>query len=112
MTDETARFSTGDPFIVNHQPRTIDPDNVPETLCLGMFNISFSVAGLATLTFTHIRPKPGPLIDGNQVEDESVVRARIVTTPDNLIALRDVLNNVLKNVPAATAVSGGAGGLN
>jgi hypothetical protein len=34
------------------QLSAIDPDNVPEILCDGMFNVS--VAGnLATLTFTH-----------------------------------------------------------
>ncbi len=74
----------------------VDPDNVPETLCIGKFNITFSGA-LATLTFTHARPKVGALIDTGVTELESVVRARIVTTTDNMIALRDVLVNVLEH---------------
>lgn len=95
-----------------HQPTGIDPHNVPETLCLGKFNLSFNAAGLATLTFTHVRPKPGPLIESNTVEDEYVVMARIVTTTDNLIALKDVLNAVLKDVPPAVAVGQATGKLN
>lgn len=87
-----------------------DPDNVPEILCLGKFNLSFTAGGLATLTFTHIRPKAALLLDSNKVEDESIVRARIVTNAENLIALRDILNSVLKDVPAANAASAGSGG--
>src|SRR5262245_29140611 len=37
------------------QPEVIDPDNVPETLCEGMFNVSFAGPN-AVITFTHIRP--------------------------------------------------------
>lgn len=95
-----------------HQPSGIDPHNVPETLCLGKFNLSFSAAGLATLTFTHVRPRPGPLLESNTVEDEYVVMARIVTTTDNLIALREVLNAVLKDVPAIAATGQPTGTLN
>jgi len=95
-----------------HQPTGIDPHNVPETLCLGKFNLSFSAAGLATLTFTHVRPRPGPLLESNTVEDEYVVMARIVTTTDNLIALREVLNAVLKDVPAVAATGQATGTLN
>jgi hypothetical protein len=94
------------------QPSGIDPHNIPETLCLGKFNLSFSAAGLATLTFTHVRPKPGPLFESNTVEDEYVVMARIVTTTDNLIALRDVLNTVLKDVAPAVATGQATGTLN
>lgn len=95
-----------------HQPSGIDPHNVAETLCLGKFNLSFSAAGLATLTFTHVRPRPGPLLESNTVEDEYVVMARIVTTTDNLIALREVLNAVLKDVPQAVPTSQTTGTLN
>ena len=95
-----------------HQPSGIDPHNVPETLCLGKFNLSFSAAGLATLTFTHVRPRPGPLLESNTVEDEYVVMARIVTTTDNLIALREVLNAVLKDVPVVAAAGQPTGTLN
>jgi hypothetical protein len=106
--------STGDfPVEVGHkEPPGVDPDNIPETLCIGKFNISFGPGPLATLTFTHARSKPGPLLDHGQVDQESVVRARIVTTAENVIALRDLLNNVIKHEPTATVVTGGSGKLN
>lgn len=90
----------------------IDPDNIPETICAGRFNLSFSSGGLATLIFTHVRPKVGPLVDRGQIDEETVVRARIVTTTDNLVALRNLLNEAIKDEPAATTVTGGAGKLN
>ena len=46
----------------------------------------------------------------NQPGIESVVRARIVTTTDNLIALRNLLNDAIKE--DATATTGGSGKLN
>ena len=94
------------------EPPTIDPDKVPETLCAGRFNISVSPP-LATITFTHVRPKIGSLIDEDKIVLESVVRARIVTTLDQLMAMRDVLNNIFKDNPTgATAHSGGSPKLN
>jgi hypothetical protein len=84
---------------------TVDPDNVPETLCSGIFNVSTSAAGLVTFTFTHVRPKAGPLLDANQIDEENVVRARIVTTIDNAHALRDVLDSLIKKQPTAPAAA-------
>lgn len=85
---------------------TTDPDNVPETICLGKFNIQ--VGGpYATLLFTHPRPQVGPMVDEGKLVLESVVRARIVTSLDNLVALRELLNNLLKDVQ--TPVSAAAG---
>jgi hypothetical protein len=94
-----------------HQP-AVDPDNVPETLCMGKFNIAFAAGGLATLTFTHVRPKIKPLLDEGSIQEESVVRARIVTNIDNLVALRDLLNNVIREDSVPTTVTGGSGKLN
>jgi hypothetical protein len=95
------------------EPPGVDPDNIPETLCVGKFNIWFGPAQLVTLTFTHARNKTTPLIDNSQIEQESVVRARIVTTAENLVALRDLLNALLKDTPAvAAAATGGSGKLN
>lgn len=96
------------------QPPAVDPDNVPETLCCGMFNLSFVAGNLATLTFTHPRPKIGPLVGSNQIEDELVVRARIVLSLENLVALRNFLNEAIKEDPAAMAspATGGSGKLN
>jgi hypothetical protein len=95
-------------------PPTIDPDNIPETLCAGKLNVSFASGGFGTLTFTHPRPKIGPLLDAGQIVEESVVRARIVLPNDNLVALRDLLNSAIKDQPVTDAapVSGGANKLN
>ena len=96
------------------EPPGVDPDNIPETLCIGKFNISFGPGPLATLTFTHVRSKVGFLVDKGEIVQESVVRARIVTTAENMVALRDLLKNVIKDDPAsaAPAVTGGSGKLN
>ncbi len=88
------------------QPPTVDPDNVVETLCLGRFNLSISPP-LATLTFTHLRPRIGPLIDSGTIETESVVRARVVTSLENLAALRDLLNKVFQEDLAGAVVHSG-----
>ena len=76
-------------------PPSADPDNVPETLCIGRFTVS-AAGAIATITFTHERPKAGPLMDRGVPELESVVRARIVTSMNNLVALRDTLTKVLE----------------
>jgi len=93
------------------QTPAADPDNVPETLCCGRFNLSFLAGSLATLTFTHPRPKAGSLFDSNEIHEESVVRARIVMHLDNLVALRNFLNEAIKSDPASmtTPASGGSG---
>jgi hypothetical protein len=88
------------------EPPTVDIDNVPETLCLGRFNLSISPP-LATLTFTHLRPRIGPLVASGAIEPECVVRARIVVSLDNLVALRDLLNKVFQEKEAGAATHGG-----
>lgn len=75
---------------------TIDPDHIQETLCSGHFNIHVT-GNMATLTFTHWRPKTSPLFGERKVELEAVVRARIVTSVANLSALRDALDAVIKD---------------
>lgn len=89
-----------------NEPPAVDPDNVGETLCIGRFNLLAGPGPLATLTFTNIRAKAGPLLDRNEVEHESVVRARIVTTIDNLVALRDLLTRSIQE--STPVVSGGS----
>jgi hypothetical protein len=91
------------------QPSAVDLDNVPETLCCGVFNLSFVAGNLATITFTHPRPKIGLLIASNQIQD-----TRIVMNLDNLVALRDFLNNAVKDDRTAMAspATGGSGKLN
>ncbi|MFH1340490.1 MAG: hypothetical protein ABIL01_04635 [Pseudomonadota bacterium] len=95
----------------SNEAPAIDPDNIPETLCIGRFNVTFGPGPWATMTFTHHRNKVGPLMNEGQTIPESVVRARIVTTPENMVALRDLLNDLLKDHPAsaAAAVAGSSG---
>ncbi|WP_424630405.1 hypothetical protein [Bradyrhizobium sp. SYSU BS000235] len=76
---------------------TTDPDNVAETICLGKFNIQLG-GPWATLLFTHPRPRVGPLVDEGKLVIESVVRARIVMSIDNLVAMRDLLDSLLRDV--------------
>ena len=76
-------------------PTTVDPDSVGETLCVGKCNISVN-GPLATITFTHLRPKAGLLVDSSVIEFENVVRARIVMTIDNLMGLRAALNQIVQ----------------
>lgn len=75
-------------------PPVVDPDRVPETLCLGKFNVLVH-GDLAMITFTHARPKVERLMNDNLSLVEHVVRARIVTTRDSLQSLRRVLNDLL-----------------
>jgi hypothetical protein len=88
-------------------PPASDPDNVAEILCVGKFNIT-AAAPLITLTFTHNRPKAGPLLDASTLEFETVVRARIVTTMENVVALRDVLIRLTEAPQPPPVTSGGA----
>jgi len=71
----------------------VDPDSVPETLCLGPLHVL--PQPMSIITFTHGRPKASPLLNNNQVDIEHVVRARIVVDRGALIALRDLLNQIL-----------------
>jgi hypothetical protein len=92
------------------QPPVIDPDNIPEILCDGQFNISISSAGFATLTFTHIRPEPGPMFEKGQVISRAIVRARIVTPQANLAALRDLLISLSQAAAHTTDPTPATGG--
>jgi hypothetical protein len=84
------------------EPPASDPDHVPETLCIGRFNLAAGPGPLVTLTLTNVRNKAGPLIDAGQIVQESVVRARIVTTIENIVALRDMLNRTIQESPATS----------
>ena len=93
------------------QPQVQDPDNVPETLCDGHFNLLFS-GRLATLTFTHLRPEVAQMFGGT-VNQTAIVRARIVLTVQNLLALRDFLHNKVQvsetsQGPAPAPATGGS----
>ncbi len=88
------------------QPRVIDPDSIPETICDGLFNVHVH-SGLATLTFTHERPRASPLFEG-KLDYEAVVRARITLTLPNLVALRDLLARIIQSPEAPATRAGGS----
>jgi hypothetical protein len=88
------------------QPAVIDPDSVPETLCDGQFYIHGS-GPFVTLTFTHLRPDAGPMFADDQLALRQIVRARIVMTVGNVVALRDLLSRVLENPDRSPAAAGG-----
>jgi hypothetical protein len=88
------------------QQLVTDPDSVPEIICNGMFNVSV-VGSLATLTFTHLRPEPTALLRDGSIKPSSVVRARIVLTINNLVALRDLLDHVILKPDMPAPPSGG-----
>jgi hypothetical protein len=89
------------------QPTVIDPDNVPEMLCDGQFNVAVT-GQYATLTFTHARPDVAVMFRDGLIDPKSIVRARIVTSMNNLVALRDLLNRIIQD--PGTPVPPAAGG--
>jgi hypothetical protein len=93
---------------VQHAP-VIDPDNVPEILCDGQFNLA--IAGhLAMLTFTHARPDATQMFANGTLVSTAIVQARIVITMENLIALRDFLNTRVQSIEAARQTAPATGG--
>lgn len=87
-------------------PPVTDPDNVPEIFCDGQFHVAVA-GGLATLTFTHVRPDATTMF-GDDTEDlRAVVRARLVVTHGNLVALRDVLNQIIQSPETPAPPAGG-----
>jgi hypothetical protein len=91
------------------QPKAVDPDTVPETVCDGPFNVHVG-GNRVTITLTHLRAKPADLLERGQMETEAVVRARIVFSLANLVALRDLLNRLIPDKRAKADAVGGAGG--
>ena len=95
-----------------HNDPVVDPDNVPETICLGNLNVAIGPSGLSTITFTHPRPQVGALFESGEISNESVVRARIVTTTKNLVALREIVTSLLKEASDAASASAASSKLN
>jgi hypothetical protein len=89
-------------------PPAADPDHIPETLCTGRFYLTWS-GRLATLTMTHVRPDAAAMFDSGTINDHTIVRARIVTTFENMVELRNLLNRSIKDEeggPETTAAAG------
>src|SRR5437588_10895758 len=87
------------------QPPALDPDCIPETVCDGPLNVQFS-GNRATITFTHSRAMVAPLLERGEVAFENIVRARIVFSVDNLLALKGLLNRLLPDNPPADITAG------
>ena len=79
------------------RPSASDPDNVPETLCDGGFNI-WVHNDHATITFTHRRPKADLLLGEWRIVEEFVVRARIVMSLRGLAQFRTTIDQTLQAV--------------
>jgi hypothetical protein len=74
------------------QPTVSDPDNVPETFCDGPIHLDI-VGDLATLTFFHERPDPASWFSSVPRDPNLVVRARVVLTTANLIAIKSMIDD-------------------
>lgn len=84
-----------------------DPDNVPETLCLGRFNLQFA-GRIGILTLTHVRKRAADTFTELTTESaEEVVRARIAMPIEGFLQLRDMLNRAVEPeaAPAGSAAS-------
>ncbi len=88
------------------QPPVTHPDNVPEMICDGLLNVTVT-GPFATLTFTHARPDPTVMFRDGKIAPKSVVRASIVTSMNNLIALRDLLNRIIQDPSTPVPPAGG-----
>lgn len=87
------------------EPTTIDPDNVPEILCEGRYNVH-ALGQIAVITFAHFRPDAHALLDDGKVQHTAVVRARIAMSLSSLVLLRDLLNRTIQeNPPPGTKIN-------
>jgi hypothetical protein len=89
------------------QPKVYDPQMVPEVVCDGPMNVHW-IGNRGIITFTHPRARSQPLFEG-ETQIDLIVRARIATSVQNLVALRDLLARLLPaDKPAVeTPVRGG-----
>lgn len=89
------------------QPKVYDPQMVPEVVCDGPMNVHW-IGNRGIITFTHPRARSQPLFEG-ETQIDLIVRARIATSVQNLVALRDLLVRLLPaDKPAVeTPVRGG-----
>jgi hypothetical protein len=87
-------------------PTITDPDNVPEAMCDGPFNVTVN-GPFVTLTFTHGRPDAIVLFRDGTINFKATVRSRIVTSMNNLIAMRDLLNRIIQDPGTLVSPAGG-----
>jgi hypothetical protein len=94
------------------QPAIHDPNVVREVVCDGPMNVQWG-GNRATITLTHLRAQPEPLLRNGELHLDLVVAARIATSVQNLIGLRDLLIRLFPPDRAASepkASEGGGGG--
>ena len=56
------------------------------------------IGNRATITFTHPRARSESLFEGKQAPMDLVVRARVATTIENVVALRDLLIHLFPSI--------------
>ena len=88
------------------QPPVSDPKEVQETICDGQFNVT-THGPLATITFTHARPKLQPLFAEGKIEPEFIVRARITVSRELLVQLGQAINSLVNQQTASATAAGG-----
>jgi len=100
----------GEWFVSDQAPSSpvVDPDNVPELVCNGQFNVSVR-GNLATLTFTQVRPDAAQMFAQEVMVSQAVVRARIVLPLANLKALVDLLTTATHKWSANSAATATGG---
>jgi hypothetical protein len=78
-------------------------------VCDGPLNVHW-VGNRATITFTHPRAKPEPMFEKEEIQIGLVVRARIATSIENLIGMRDLLIRLFPpDKPNVDTASSGGG---
>ena len=77
------------------ESQVIDPHHIPETLCNGRINISVQGSDVIMM-FTHRRPKAAELMEGD-IQEQDVVKARIVMNRSVAASLRDLLGRLFKD---------------
>jgi hypothetical protein len=91
------------------RPAVHDPHAVREVVCDGPMNVQWA-GNRATITFTHPRARPQPLLGEGKAQMDLVIAARIATSVENLIGLRDLLTRLFPPGKPAGEVKGGEGG--
>ncbi len=82
-------------------PPVSDPNGVNETLSNGPINLSI-VGTMATMTFTTVRPDVKQAFTGSVKDVSAIVVSRLTMPFENLVQLRDMLNQTIQNAAPLT----------
>jgi hypothetical protein len=82
-------------------PEAADPNAIPEVFCAGPVNLVITGA-VSTLTFMHIRKSAANIFkDFTPETTECVVKARVIMPIEDLVALKDLIDRMVKVEPIA-----------